>query len=215
MNPVLNLEALALGYENKRAVYVPRWQIAAGQHAVIVGESGTGKTTLLLAIAAMLKPLSGTLAVAGENISALSASASDFFRRKHIGLVFQDLQLMPELTVLQNLLLAQYAAGQAQNPDALMAMLERAGITSLANQMPTKLSQGQAQRVAVLRALAHKPTLLLCDEPTSSLDNRSCDRMLDLLLDEAAAYGATLIVVTHDLRITSRFPTILELPCAT
>ena len=145
---------------------------------------------------------------------ALSPAQLDRFRGKHIGIVLQRLHLIDSLTVLNNLLLAQYLAGEPQDAARVRDVLQSLDLADKTNARPHELSHGQAQRVAVARAVVNKPKLLLADEPTSNLDDVRCVQVLDLLLDQAKACGATLVIATHDQRIKSRVANHYELGVA-
>jgi putative ABC transport system ATP-binding protein len=181
-----------------------------GAHHLLLGPSGSGKTTLLNIIAGLLTPDSGVVTVAGETISSPSASARDAIRRAHIGIVFQTIRLVGALTLAENLALAQRLAGR---PDRALVdrVLDRLAITRLAGAKPRQLSQGEAQRAAIARAIVTRPTLLLADEPTSALDDENAARVAGLLLESAAETGATLLIATHDSRLLAHVPAHLRL----
>ncbi|MBM3343644.1 MAG: ATP-binding cassette domain-containing protein [Betaproteobacteria bacterium] len=201
-------------YDGKTVLSVPQWQAEQGAQWLMLGPSGSGKTTLLHVLAGILRPSSGQVSVAGQDLGALSASALDHFRGKHIGIVLQRLHLIDSLSVIKNLLLAQYLAGQSQDAGRVREVLASLDLADKANARPHELSFGQAQRVAVARAVVNKPKLLLADEPTSNLDDARCMQVLDLLLTQAKACGATLVIATHDQRIKARVPNQFELGAA-
>jgi len=198
-------------YDGKPVLNVPEWQAQQGAQWLMLGPSGSGKTTLLHVLAGILRPASGQVTVADQDLKALTPSAMDRFRGKHIGIVLQRLHLISSLTVMNNLLLAQYMAGETQDAARVRDVLASLDMGGKANAKPHELSHGQAQRVAVARAVVNKPRLLLADEPTSNLDDVRCVQVLDLLLDQAKACGATLVIATHDQRIKSRVPNHYEL----
>ena len=140
----------------------------------------------------------------GTDTATLSAAALHRFRGQHIGIVMQRLHLIASLTVRQNLLLAQYLAGVPQDEHRVREVLERVGVADRMASRPHELSQGQAQRVAIARAVVNRPKLLLADEPTSSLDDARCEEAFNLIVREAGACGATLVIATHDQRIKDR-----------
>lgn len=185
---------------------VPSFSLAKGRHAVVLGPSGSGKSTLLHLIAAILKPQEGSLHYAGTNIGALDGRTADNWRGATIGFLPQKLALIPSLPVRQNVLLAGYATGRAQDLARADQLLEALGISSKAGALPHQLSQGQRQRVALARALYNRPTLLLTDEPTANLDDRACAAAIGLLADHADQTGASLIVATHDARVLAALP---------
>jgi putative ABC transport system ATP-binding protein len=202
---------LVHAYEGKDVLRVGGWRADQGGQWLMLGPSGSGKTTLLHVLAGILRPTSGQVTVAEQDLSVLSPSALDRFRGKNIGIVLQRLHLIDSLTVLNNLLLAQYMAGEAQDAARVRDVLASLDLSDKAHANPHELSHGQAQRVAVARAVVNRPKLLLADEPTSNLDDTRCMQVLDLLLTQAAACGATLVIATHDRRIKSRVPNHYEL----
>ncbi len=202
---------LVHAYDGKDVLRVDAWQAEQGAQWLMLGPSGSGKTTLLHVLAGILRPSSGQVTVAEQDVMALSPSALDRFRGKNIGIVLQRLHLIDSLTVLNNLLLAQYMAGEAQDAARVREVLASLGLVEKANAHPHELSHGQAQRVAVARAVVNKPKLLLADEPTSNLDDARCLQVLNLLQAQAAACGATLVIATHDQRIKSRVQNHYEL----
>jgi putative ABC transport system ATP-binding protein len=181
-------------------------------NVLVVGPSGCGKTTLLHLIAGLLLPSSGSIVVDGQDLSALSARERDRFRGRHIGIVLQQFHLLPTLTAIQNLLVAQSIAGLPVDRTAAIAMLSSLGVDERVDAYPHELSVGQQQRVAIARALVNRPKLLLADEPTSNLDDEACAAVADLLLSATQQHGVSLVVATHDSRIKSRIPRELALP---
>ena len=168
--------------------------VKKGEVVVVCGPSGSGKSTLLHILAGLLRPSDGSVEVA-----------------RPIGIVPQKLHLISSLDVEDNLLLAQYMAGAKQEPARAAQVLAGVGLADRAHSRPHQLSHGQAQRVAVARAVMNRPKLLIADEPTSNLDDAHCAAALDLLETQAAECGATLIVATHDARAKPRFEHRLEL----
>lgn len=208
------LQNLTHAYAGATVLNVASWQAEQGAQWLMLGPSGSGKTTLLHVLAGILRPTSGQVTVADQDLTALSPAALDRFRGKHVGIVFQRLHLIDSLTVLNNLLLAQYMAGEPQDAARVRELLASLDLAEKASARPHELSHGQAQRVAVARAVVNKPKLLLADEPTSNLDDTRCVQVLDLLLAQAKACGATLVIATHDQRIKSRVPNQYELAAA-
>ena len=202
---------LVHAYDGKDVLRVDAWQAEQGAQWLMLGPSGSGKTTLLHVLAGILRPSSGQVTVAEQDVMALSPSALDRFRGKNIGIVLQRLHLIDSLTVLNNLLLAQYMAGEAQEVARVREVLASLDLVDKAHAHPHELSHGQAQRVAVARAVVNKPKLLLADEPTSNLDDARCLQVLNLLQAQAKACGATLVIATHDQRIKSRVQNHYEL----
>ncbi len=192
------------GYDGTEVLRVPSWSAAQGSHWLLLGPSGSGKTTLLHILAGILRPASGDVQVADQDLTALAAAALDRFRGRNVGIVLQRLHLLPSLTVAQNVTLAQYLAGVPQDAARVSEVLQSLDLADKARAYPHALSHGQAQRVAIARAVVNKPRILLADEPTSNLDDGRCQQALDLLLAQATACGATLVIATHDQRIKAR-----------
>ena len=208
---VVDIRDLKAGYGTKAVVSLASLQIEKGEHTLLLGPSGCGKTTLLNVLSGIGSPLLGQVVINGTALETLSVGDRDRFRGKHIGLVMQRLHLISALTVSKNLRLAQKLADVEVNDSIISAALERLGVADKLERYPRELSQGEAQRVAIARAVINRPALILADEPTSALDDANCLAAIDLLFDQAAAYGATLIVATHDRRIRAHFKRVIEL----
>jgi ABC-type lipoprotein export system ATPase subunit len=208
---VLTLSGLRHAYRGKTVLEIAHWQVAQGASTLVLGASGSGKTTLLHILAGILRPNSGAVAVGGQDLAQLTATEIDRFRGRHIGIVLQKLHLVASLTVMHNLLLAQYLAGVAQDRARALELLDNLGLRDKAQHYPRELSHGQAQRVALARAVMNKPRLLLADEPTSNLDDARCDEACGLLCSVAQSCHATLIIATHDQRLRDRFADSLTL----
>jgi putative ABC transport system ATP-binding protein len=179
--------------------------IAQGEFVAIVGRSGSGKTTLLNLLAGIDRPTSGTVRVAGAELDSLSESGLATWRGRNVGLVFQFFQLLPTLTVVENVLLPMDFAKTipvAERRHRAQHLLERVGIRDQADKLPATLSGGQQQRAAVARALANDPPILLADEPTGNLDSTTAEAVLKLFAD-LHADGRTIVVVTHERDIRS------------
>lgn len=168
-----------------------------GTITALVGRSGCGKTTLLNLAGAMDFPTSGEVRIEGRATSALSEPELTGLRRRQVGFVFQFFQLLPTLTVIENVELPLLLAGASGARKAARERLGWVGLEEKAESMPYQLSGGQMQRVAMARALVHSPALLLADEPTGNLDTASGDQVLDLLRDSAARFGTTVLLATH------------------
>jgi ABC-type lipoprotein export system ATPase subunit len=191
-------------YDGTEVLRVDTLRAAQGEHWLVLGPSGSGKSTLLHILAGLLRPTRGEVIVAGQRLNALKSADVDRFRGQHVGIVLQQLHLVPTLTVEKNVLLAQYLAGVAQDRRRVADVLASLDLADKLHAYPHELSHGQAQRVAVARAVVNKPALLLADEPTSNLDDVRCLQALDLLMSQARACNATLLIATHDRRITER-----------
>jgi putative ABC transport system ATP-binding protein len=174
--------------------------IAPGEFVAIVGRSGSGKTTLLNLLAGIDRPTSGTVRVTGADLGSLSESALAAWRGRNVGLVFQFFQLLPTLTVMENVLLPMDFAKMTpvgERCDRAQHLLERVGLGDQAGKLPATLSGGQQQRAAIARALANDPPILLADEPTGNLDSATADAVLKLFAN-LNADGRTIVVVTHE-----------------
>jgi putative ABC transport system ATP-binding protein len=174
-----------------------------GELSFLVGPSGCGKTTLISIIAGLLDRTAGDLTVLGTNVDALSPSERVLFRRRNLGFIFQQFNLLPALTAAENVAVPLIAAGIArrQAVDRAGALLSHLGLGSRLKAVPSTLSGGQQQRVAIARALVHEPRLVVCDEPTAALDHESGEAVMELLAANAVRPGRTVIVVTHDSRV--------------
>lgn len=205
---MLHISDLAYRYPHAQQpqLRVSEFSLASGQHAVILGPSGSGKSTLLHLVAAILKPQHGTLRVGDIDLGSLDGRAADAWRGAHVGFLPQRLALVPSLSVRDNVLLAAYAAGRVQDRARADELLAALGLSQKAAARPHALSQGQQQRTALARALYNRPQLLLADEPTANLDNAACTAAITLLLQQAGAAGASLLVATHDARVLAAMP---------
>ena len=180
------------------------------ENLLILGASGVGKTTFLHLLSGLLKPLEGEIDLIGTTISKLTMTEMDRFRGKNIGIVFQKPHFINSLTVKENLQLAQYISKKIDKT-RINSLLESLGIEDKANKKTLNLSQGEKQRVSIALAIVNSPKLILADEPTSSLDDLNCDKVINLLKNQAAKYKAKLIIITHDFRLKKHFKNTLSL----
>ena len=199
--PVIDIEALTL---------------SDGAQVALVGTSGSGKTTLLHLIAGILVPDSGRIFAAFPgtqpvHVESLTEIQRDVFRGRNIGYIFQTHHLLPGFTALENVLLGMSFTGRRSDPEWAKHLLTEVGLKDRLNYKPHKLSVGQQQRVAVARALANRPKLVLADEPTGALDPNNAQQVLELIRSLCTEVNATLLLVSHDLSITSQFPRVLHL----
>lgn len=178
--------------------------IHRGERVALVGRSGSGKSTLLNLVSGMDLPDRGRICVAGRDLQALSEAERTMFRRRSIGFVFQFFNLIPTLTVLENLLLPLELIGAESRRREAYELLERVGLVDRSASFPELLSGGEQQRVAIARALIHRPTILLADEPTGTLDDETGEQVLNLLYELGQAHGMTLVVVTHSRDVAAR-----------
>ncbi len=212
---MIRLEELAFSYRGGPfRLEVPDLAVGKGERAAIVGSSGSGKTTLLRLIAGILTPDAGRVLTNGSEVSALPEAARRRFRIRNVGLVFQEFELLEYLSVLDNVLLPYHLdrdlPGRSEARGRAEALAKSVGLGDKLDRRPANLSQGERQRVAVCRALVAKPPLVLADEPTGNLDPQTGARVLDELIECAAAEDATLLVVTHDHGLLSRFERVID-----
>jgi lipoprotein-releasing system ATP-binding protein len=190
-------------------------QVERGESVVIMGPSGCGKSTLLYILGALERPSAGTVTIDGSNPFDLDEAAQAAFRNAHIGFVFQDHLLLPQLSALDNVIAPTLVsrkpdAGTAVH-DRAKALLSQVGLADRLSHRPGELSGGERQRVAIARALIQSPALLLCDEPTGNLDRTSADAVADLLVALQKEHHMMLVVVTHSAALAGRFPRRYEL----
>ena len=179
-------------------------EVAASETVSVIGPSGSGKTTLLMVMAGLERPTAGTVTVAGHDYASLDEDGLARFRRGNVGVVFQAFHLVPTMTALENVALPLEFAGAADARGRAAQGLEAVGLGSRAGHYPAQLSGGEQQRVAIARAFAPRPRLLLADEPTGNLDEDTGRRVADLLFSLREDFGATLVLVTHDMALAGR-----------
>jgi putative ABC transport system ATP-binding protein len=190
---------------------IDAFHVERGQEIALMGESGSGKTTLFHLLAGIILPDSGHITLDSTEITTLSEAQRDRFRAKHIGCVYQTFNLLQGFTALENVLLAQTFAGHtgASHRTYAKDLLARLGIGEKMHRYPKALSVGEQQRVAVARALANKPLLLIADEPTASVDARNAERIIAELRSLAHESRASLIIITHDRTVAEMLPMML------
>ena len=193
---------------------IPSLKIAAGERVAIVGPSGSGKTTLLHLISGILPPSRGTIYVKDRDLNSLGEPARRAFRVAHIGMIFQNFELVSYLNVLENILLPcrlnralRLTSERVRRAEQLA---RQTGIEHRLRYFPHRLSQGEKQRAAICRAMLPDPPLLLADEPTGNLDPPAKQRVVEMLLEQSEASGATLLIVTHDTEIAARFQRVIN-----
>ena len=211
MSHALQLANVTFDYGEDFSLTIAELTLNKGEMALISGGSGSGKSTLLWLIAGLLRARSGSISVAGERMDGVSESAADRIRARHIGLVFQTHHLLPEFSAQDNVSLALMAAGEPENTHAARAreLLNKLGIERV--HVPVaNLSVGQQQRVAVARAIVCKPTIVLADEPTASLDEVNASQAMDLIQEACREAGAALLCASHDRAMQSRFERVIQ-----
>ncbi|MDX2205440.1 MAG: ABC transporter ATP-binding protein [Hyphomicrobiaceae bacterium] len=185
--------------------------IPAGQSVAIVGPSGSGKTSLMMIMAGLEKATSGKVRIAGLDFMRLSEDGLALARGANIGIVFQSFHLVPTMTALENVALPLEFAGRPEPFETARALLAEVGLAHREDHFPAQLSGGEQQRVALARALSPRPKLLLADEPTGNLDGRTGEQVVDLLFGLQQRRGATLVLVTHDLKLAERCQRIVRM----
>lgn len=213
--PVLRVEALRKAYrspdgEVTPVLDIPALELRAGEQVALRGASGSGKTTLLHIIAGILMPDSGRVLIDGADITAMGEARRDALRAERIGYVFQTFNLLQGYSALENVLLGMMF-GRGADAKAAAVLLERVGLGNRLSYRPRQLSVGQQQRVAVARALANHPRLVLADEPTGNLDPRHGAEALTLIRDVCREQGAALLLVSHDPAVLSQFDRVDDL----
>ena len=208
---MVKINGLTYNYSSEVQLKFPDFSLSKGEQALILGQSGCGKTTLLHLLSGLLQPNSGNVDVENENISKMSGATLDNFRGANIGIVFQTPHFIEALTVKENLTLTQTLAGKSKNVDKVKSLLADLGVESKLNSKLNALSVGEKQRVSIARALVNSPALILADEPTSALDDENCDAVLKLVREQAKKHNSTLLIVTHDNRLKDQFDKRIEL----
>jgi len=219
---VLELRDVKFGYKTPDTlIHIDRFQITRGESVFLRGPSGSGKSTLLGLIGGVLRPQAGQISICGTEITTLSAGKRDKIRAEHLGIIFQQLNLLPYLNILQNVTLpcrfssarAKRAASPGESTaDTARQLIEELGLeNSLLDRKVGKLSIGQQQRVAVARALIGGPDLIIADEPTSALDSDNRDRFIELLNAQRKRFKCSLLFVSHDLSLAQHFDRSIDL----
>ncbi len=206
---MLLAEGLEHAYAGRTVLALPRWELAPGARCAVVGASGSGKTTLLAILAALLQPKRGSVRVGETEVTALAPAALDRWRARNVGIVMQTPHLLAPFDAVENVVAAQYFAGEKPEPARAAQLLATLGTGDRAHARPHQLSRGEQNRVAIARAVINRPRLLLADEPTANLDDGACAAVLGLF--EQVAGDAVFVVATHDARVKARYAQRLEL----
>ena len=207
---MISTKGLNFKYNEQSSFSFPDINLGKDENLLIIGSSGIGKTTLLHLLAGLLESNSGSINLYGQDISKLTQHQIDKFRGQNIGIVFQKPHFVNSLTVKENLQLAQYL-GNKKDQNRIIDILSSLDILDKENKKPKKLSQGEKQRASIAMAIVNSPKLILADEPTSSLDDENCDRVIKLLKKQASEFKAQLIVITHDNRLKKHFKKSIKL----
>ncbi len=212
---VLRCQDLSFGWRDSPVLILESLCVTAGERVFLGGPSGSGKSSLLALIAGLVLPQEGCITVAGQDLASLSAAGRDRWRARHLGIIFQQFNLVPYLSGLDNVLLAAALSGigRASGKERALALAERLELSeALLARKAIELSVGQQQRVAAVRAMVAEPALLIADEPTSALDDRRRDHFMTLLLRESERQNSAVLFVSHDQRLAAHFDRHLDLP---
>ncbi len=204
-NPMLATNQLTFEYAPTKRFSFPDVRCPNREALLILGQSGTGKTTFLHLLALLLRPKSGSVFINQTDLTQLTPAETAAFRAEHVGMVYQKPHFVSSLSVLDNLLLANYLASKPQDKNRARALAGQLGFSDQLSKKTHQLSQGEQQRVSIARSVMNQPAVILADEPTSSLDDENTDRVVTLLREQSEQIGASLIVVTHDQRLKDAF----------
>ena len=206
---MIRTKDLSIIYENKR-INFPDLDISQGDHFLILGRSGSGKTSFLNLLGGLLSPSSGQIKINNKNIALLSSNELDKFRGLNIGFIFQSPHFIKSLNINDNLMLSQYLLGN-RDQNHIDTLLEKVELLNRKKDPLHVLSEGEKQRISIVRALINKPKIILADEPTSALDDYSCNIVIDLLKNLSQENNSVLIIVTHDKRLKDKFKKFIDL----
>ncbi len=210
---MIRTQSLHFSYtkDGNSSFHFPDISCDSGDTLLILGGSGKGKTTLLHLMGMLLEPSTGTVDIAQQATKGLVGAEAAKFRAKHIGMIYQKPHFVHSLSVIENLLLANYLAGEKTSQERANLLAERLGFSNHLHKKTTELSQGEQQRVSIARALMNKPSVILADEPTASLDDENCRKVIELLTQQTKEINASLVVVTHDQRLKDVFSNQIHL----
>lgn len=208
---MLETHNLRYSYDNASPLHFPDIRCQKGEQWLLLGQSGSGKTTLLHLLGGLLTPQYGSIKVDDTDIARLKGSSLDQFRGQHIGIIFQTAHFVKSLTVEENLILAQQLASVKMDKSRIIHILDKLNLVHKLKSKPNDLSVGEQQRVAIARALINRPSVILADEPTSALDDKNTEEVIQLLEQQAAEVGATLLIVTHDGRLKNYFTNQIDI----
>ncbi len=202
---MIKTAGLNFAYSGEQSFDFPDIDLVPGEHLLILGPSGVGKTTLLHLLSGILPASSGKIFIDDVEITALDRKALDRFRGAQVGLIFQQYHFIKSLNVDENLQLRQRFPKKMKDNERRYRLAERLGLSKQLKKKVTQLSQGQQQRLAIAQGVIHQPKVVFADEPTSNLDNSNCDKVVQLLKDEAEISKSSLVIITHDQRVSQHF----------
>jgi putative ABC transport system ATP-binding protein len=201
-----------IGAKELPILRIKEWSVDKGQRIALIGPSGSGKSTLLHLLGGVLKSDSGEVIVESQHLHRFTEAQRDAYRAKYVGYIFQDFHLIPSLTAKQNVeLVMNISINKKERQRLLENWFERVGLKDRIYHLPSQMSRGQQQRVAIVRALINSPQLILADEPTGSLDWETASEIMNLLLELCEMEGRTLITVTHDLHLAELYPERIQM----
>ena len=202
---MLKTESIIFTYDGLSKFKFPDIQLNNGDSLLVLGDSGVGKTTFIQILAGLLKPNSGQVYLGSVNYNELSSKEMDQFRGKNIGMIFQNPYFVRNLNILDNLLLSLYLSENKQDKNRVVQLLNELGLGNKLDSMPDNLSQGEQQRASIALSVIKQPDIILADEPTSSLDDVNCQKIITILKQQADKNKSKLIIITHDNRIKDQF----------
>lgn len=205
---LLSSKNLSFTYPGQKTLYFEDIQLKEKERLLVLGKSGSGKTTLLNLLAGLAKPERGQIQIVNQSFSDFTGQKLDLFRGQNIGIIFQKPHLLAPLSVMDNLRMANFFSKKRN--EKLDQLLEDLGLLEKKNASVLTLSEGEAQRVSIARALANEPKLILADEPTSSLDDENTEKVIQLLKEQSNKIGAAMVIVTHDQRVKNQISNFME-----
>ncbi|WBU90907.1 ABC transporter ATP-binding protein [Cellulophaga omnivescoria] len=208
---MIKTSKLQFSYSSENSFSFPDISLPQGEHLLILGSSGVGKTTLLHLLAGLLPSSSGSITIGSTELQKLSRKKLDAFRGREMGIIFQNDYFINALSVSENLKLRLYFPDKKKDTTRVKELAERLGISNLLHKKVTALSEGQRQRLSIALALVNKPNIIFADEPTASLDDENCEKVVTLLKEEASNSNANLLIITHDQRVKTMFKNHLYL----